>query len=198
MTARYVETAPLVYTSVETPPSIFGKLVFRADAQGNVTHLFQENNPTSAYVKAPWYGAGGFNLTLLLLCLLLFLITLIGGLVALWFRWRYREARSWLAQLAAWSAGLLSLAAVAFVVIFGATVSDLETLILGLPAWFAYAMLLPWAVAVLTVVMLLLTPVVWARRHWSLPRRLHYMLLLVGGGAFVWWLYYWNLLVWPG
>jgi CubicO group peptidase (beta-lactamase class C family) len=197
MTARYVETAPLVYTSVETPPSIFGKLVFRADAQGNVTHLFQENNPTSAYVKAPWYGAGGFHLTLLLLCLLLFLVTLIGGLVALWFRWRYREARSWLAQLAAWSAGLLSLAGVAFVVIFGATVSDLETLILGLPAWFAYVMLLPWAVAVLTVVMLLLTPVVWARRYWSLPRRLHYTLLLVGGGAFVWWLYYWNLLVWP-
>jgi hypothetical protein len=102
-----------------------------------------------------------------------------------------------LAQLAAWSAGLLSLAAVAFVVIFGGAIIDLETLILGLPAWFAYAMLLPWAVAVLTVVMLLLTPVVWARRYWSLPRRLHYMLLLVGGAAFVWWLDYWNLLVWP-
>jgi hypothetical protein len=58
-------------------------------------------------------------------------------------------------------------------------------------------MLLPWAVAGLTVVMLLLTPVVWTRRYWSLPRRLHYTLLLVGGGAFVWWLDYWNLLVWP-
>lgn len=198
MTARYVETVPLVYTSVDTPPSIFGKLVFRADDQGNVTHLFQENNPTTAYSKVPWYGAGGFNLTLLLLCLLLFLITIIGGLVALWIRWRYRESRSWLAQLAAWSAGLLSLAGVAFVVIFGATVSNLEMIILGLPAWFDYVMLLPWAVAVLLVVMLILTPVIWARRYWSLPRRLHYTMLLVGGAAFVWWLAYWNLLVWPG
>jgi CubicO group peptidase (beta-lactamase class C family) len=197
MASRYVETAPLVYTSVETPPSIFGKLVFRADAQGNITHLFQENNPTTGYEKAPWYAAGSFNLSLLSFLLLFFLITIIGGLVALWIRWRYRESRTWLAQLAAWSAGLLSLGSVAFLLLFIGIAGNLEAVAFGLPGWFDYLMLVPWAVAVLTVVMLLLTPVVWARRYWSLPRRLHYMLLLVGGGAFVWWLYYWNLLVWP-
>lgn len=198
MTARYVETAPLVYTSVDTPPSIFGKLVFRADAQGNITHLFQENNPTTGYEKAPWYAASGFNLSLLSFALLFFLITIIGGLVALWIRWRYHESRSWLAQLAAWSAGLLSLGSVAFLLLFIGTVSNLEAVVFGLPGWFDYLMLVPWAVAVLTAVMLLLTPVVWVRRYWSLPRRLHYTLLLVAGGAFVWWLSYWNLLVWPG
>jgi len=198
MTERFVETAPLVYTSVDTPPSIFGKLVFRADAQGNVTHLFQENNPTTGYEKVPWYGASGFNLSLLLVCLLLFLISVIGGLVALWIRWRYRESRAWLAEIAAWSAGLLSLGSVVFLVLFVGTVSNLEAIIFGLPGWFDYLLLVPWAVAGLTVVMLLLTPVVWARRYWSLLRRLHYTLLLVVGAAFVWWLYYWNLLVWPG
>ena len=198
MTARYVETAPLVYTSADAPPSIFGKLVFRANAQGNVTHLFQENNPTTGYEKAPWYAASGFNLSLLSFVLLFFLITIIGGLVALWIRWRYHESRSWLAQIAAWSAGLLSLGSVAFLLLFIGTVSNLETVVFGLPGWFDYLMLVPWAVVGLIVVMLLLTPVVWAGRYWSLPRRLHYTLLIVVGGAFVWWLYFWNLLVWPG
>jgi len=197
LTAHYVAIAPLVYTPVDVPPSIFGDVVFRADEQGNITHLFQENNPTTAYLKAPWYAATPFNLLLLGLCFVLFLVTLIGGLVALWIRWRYHEPRTWLAQVAAWSAGLLSLGSVLFLLLFGGTVSNLENVVFGLPAWFDYLLVLPWAMVVLAVIMLLLTPVVWARRYWSLPRRLHYTLLLVGGGAFVWWLSFWNLLLWP-
>lgn len=198
LTARYAATEPLVYVPVDVPPSIFGKLVFRADAQGQVTHLFQQNNPTTAYLKAPWYAAGSFNFTLLGVTLLLFLITVIGGLVALWLRWRYHETRTWGAQLAAWSAGLLSLFSVAFLVIFVSTVSNIENIAFGMPAWFNTLMVLPWAVAGLAVLMLIFTPAVWARRYWSLPRRLHYTLLLISSGAFVWWLYFWNLLVWPG
>lgn len=198
LTMRYVATEPLVYVPVDVPPSIFGNLVFRADAQGQVTHLFQQNNPTTAYLKAPWYAAGSFNFALLGITLLLFLLTIIGGLIALWLRWRYHEARTWGAQLAAWSAGLLSLLSVAFLVIFVSTVSNIETIAFGMPVWFNTLMLLPWVVAGLAVIMLIFTPVVWARRYWSLPRRLHYTLLLVASGAFVWWLYFWNLLVWPG
>lgn len=198
LTERYVATAPLLYVPVDVPPSIFGNLVFRADAQGNITHLFQQNNPTTAYLKAPWYAAGSFNLLLLGVTVLLFLITLIGGLVALWFRWRYHEHRSWGAEVAAWSAGLVSLFSVALLVIFVGTVSNIENVAFGLPAWFNQLALLPWAVAGFTALMLLFTPVVWGRRYWSLPRRLHYLLLLVASGAFVWWLYYWNLLAWPG
>lgn len=198
LTARYVATEPLIYVPADVPPSIFGNLVFRADAQGNVTHLFQQNNPTTAYLKAPWYAASGFNLSLLGITLLLFVVTIIGGLVALWLRWRYHEQRSWGAQLAAWSAGLLSLASMAFVVVFVSTVSNIENIAFGMPAWFNNLMLLPWVVAGLAVLMLVFTPVVWARRYWSLPRRLHYTLLLLASGAFVWWLSYWNLLVWPG
>lgn len=198
LTARYAATEPLVYVPVDVPPSVFGNLVFRADTQGNVTHLFQQNNPTTAYLKAPWYAAGNFNFLLLGITFLLFLITIIGGLVALWIRWRYQEHRSWGAQLAAWSAGLVSLSSVVFLVIFVSTVSNIEAVAFGLPAWFNNLLLLPWMVAGLAVLMLIFTPVVWARRYWSLPRRLHYTLLLLCSGAFVWWLYFWNLLVWPG
>lgn len=198
LTMRYVATEPLVYVPVDVPPSIFGNLVFRADAQGQVTHLFQQNNPTTAYLKAPWYAAGSFNFALLGIALLLFLITVIGGLVALWLRWRYHEARTWGAQLAAWSAGLLSLLSVTFLVIFVSTVSNIENIAFGMPVWFTTLMLLPWVVTGLAVLMLIFTPAVWARRYWSLPRRLHYTLLLLSSAAFVWWMYFWNLLVWPG
>lgn len=198
LTMRYVATDPLVYVPVDVPPSLFGNLVFRANAQGQVTHLFQQNNPTTAYLKAPWYAAGSFNFSLLGITLLLFLITVIGGLVALWLRWRYQERRSWGAQLAAWSAGLLSLLSVTFLVIFVSTVSNIENIAFGMPVWFTTLMLLPWVVAGLAAIMLIFTPAVWAWRYWSLPRQLHYTLLLISSGAFVWWLYFWNLLVWPG
>lgn len=198
LTMRYVATDPLVYVPVDVLPSLFGNLVFRANAQGQVTHLFQQNNPTTAYLKAPWYAAGSFNFSLLGFCLLLFVVTVIGGLVALWLRWRYHETRTWGAQLAAWSAGLLSLLSVTFLVIFVSTVSNIENIAFGMPVWFNTLMLLPWVVAGLAAIMLIFTPAVWAWRYWSLPRRLHYTLLLLSSGAFVWWLYFWNLLVWPG
>lgn len=194
---RYVEIAPLVYASVDTPPSIFGNLVFRADEQGQITQLFQSNNPTTAYLKVPWYAASGLNLSIVLGCLLFFLVTVIGGLVALWIRWRYREERTWLAQIAAWSGGLMSLISVVFVVVFVAAVSNLEAIMLGIPGWFKVLMAGPWLVLLLVAVMLALTPVVWRRRFWSLPRRLHYTLLVLVGGTFVWWLYSWNLLILP-
>jgi CubicO group peptidase (beta-lactamase class C family) len=196
LAAHYVAREALVYAPVDAPPSIFGDVVFRADAQGNITHLFQQNNPSTGYFRAPWYAATTFNFLLLGFCLFLFLATIIGGLAAIWIRWRYHEQRSWAAQLAAWSAGLLSLAGVAFLLIFTGTVSNVENIAFGLPTWFDYLMLLPWVVVVLAVVMLILTPVVWALRFWSLPRRLHYTLLLAASAVFVWWLYFWNLLVW--
>lgn len=83
---------------------------------------------------------------------------------------------------------MLGLGSVAFPLLFIGTVSHLGTVVFGLSGWFDYLMLVLWVAVGLTVVMRLLTPVVWARRYWSLLRRLHYMLLLVGGGAFVWWL----------
>lgn len=196
-TARYVEIAPLVYESVDTPQSIFGNLVFRADEQGNVTHLFEANNPTTAYLRVPWYTTSGLNILIVLLSVLFFFVTIIGGLVALWMRWRYHESRTWLAQIAAWSAGLLSLSAVLFVVLFIVTMGDLESIMFGVPGWFPWLMALPWVVVLLAVLMLLLTPLVWMRRLWSLPRRLHYTLLLIVSGGFVWWLYFWNLLILP-
>ncbi|MFN8446808.1 MAG: serine hydrolase domain-containing protein [Caldilineaceae bacterium] len=194
---RYVEVAPWIYASVDTPPSVFGNLVFRADEEGQITQLFQSNNPTTAYLRVPWYAASGFGLSLVSLCFVLFLITIIGGLVALWIRWRYHEQRTWLAQVAAWSAGLLSLISVIFVVGFAGAVSNLEAIMFGIPGWLKALMAAPWLVALLTVVMLVLTPIVWRQRFWSLPRRLHYTVLLLAGGAFVWWLYFWNLLILP-
>ena len=54
-----------------------------------------------------------------------------------------------------------------FLVLFVGTVSNLEAVVSGLPRWFDYLMLVPWAMVGLTVIMLLLTPMVWARRYWS-------------------------------
>jgi hypothetical protein len=53
LTGRYVEVAPGVFRSADVPPSVFGDLVFRTDGQAQGLDLFQQNNPTTAYIKAP-------------------------------------------------------------------------------------------------------------------------------------------------
>ena len=42
--------------------------------------------------------------------------------------------------------------------------------------------------------MVILTVVAWARRDWSLTRRVYYTLLTLSAVAFLVWLYRWNLL----
>lgn len=54
LSGHYVETEPGVFRSTDMPVSIFGDVVFRSEDDRR--YLFQQNNPTTAYVKTPWYA----------------------------------------------------------------------------------------------------------------------------------------------
>ena len=55
---------------------------------------------------------------------------------------------------------------------------------------------IPLIMSVLTVAMVVFTGVAWARRDWSLARRVYYTLATVASVAFIWFMNSWNLLGW--
>jgi CubicO group peptidase (beta-lactamase class C family) len=192
MTWHYREIAPGVFRSVDKPPSVFGDVIFDTRGQQRIQYLFVQNNPGSAYTKAPWFAAPVFNLALLGIVILLFLSVLVWAPIALWIRHRRSESISDQARLASWWQGLLSLMVLLFLVGFMSVFSSPET-VFGIPSWARSLFLLPLPIAILAVGMLGFTILAWARRWWTLPGRVHYTLVTLAGLAFSWWMAYWNL-----
>lgn len=192
MTGHYMEIAPGVFRSVDKPPSVFGDVIFDTRGRQHTRYLFLQNNPGSAYVKAPWFAEPGFNLALLGIVLLLFLSVLVRVPVALWIRRRSPGSVSHPAPLASWWQGWLSLLALLFLVGFVSVFSSPET-VFGISPWARSLFLLPLPITILAVGMVGFTILAWARRWWSLAGRIHYTLVALAGLAFSWWLAYWNL-----
>lgn len=189
----YQKVAPFIYQPVDLHPNTNGGLVFRSDAQGRVTHLFIENAPFSAFIKLPWYLAAGFQQNVLLGCIALFASVLLWGPIGFWLRRRFKQTEAGWQRLAAWCAGLLSALSIFFLVAFIALFSN-PKLAFGLPPWIDYLMVLPWVIALLTLVLLCFSLVAWRQRAWSLLGRIHYTLVTLAALVFVGWMVYWKLL----
>jgi hypothetical protein len=188
----YLEVAPGVFRSTDVAPPIFGDVVFRNDEQGSIHYLFQQNNPTTAYMKAPWYSKPVFNLTLLSIILLLSVSGVFWLPIDWWVRRRYGEAAPFLSRLASGWQSLLCLSGLVFLVGFTIVFSNPQT-VFGLSSWASFLFLIPMIIAILAMGMIVFTLLAWTRHWWSFSGRLHYTLVTISGLAFVWWLIYWNL-----
>lgn len=191
MTWHYREIASGVFRSVDEPRSVFGDVVFETRGQQRIEYLFFQNNPGSAYVKAPWFAEPAFNLALLSITLLFFLSVIVWAPIRSWARRRSEQVPA-PARWASWWQGLLSLLALLFLVGFMSVFSSPET-VFGIPIWAQSLFLLPLPIASLAVGMIGFTTLAWARCWWTLPGRVHYTLVTLAGLAFTWWLAYWNL-----
>ena len=76
----------------------------------------------------------------------------------------------------------------------GLALSDPLEIVYGIPPLLRTAMTLPVPIAVLTLGALVFAGLAWKRRYWGLAGRIHYTLVTLAALAFVWSLYYWNLL----
>ena len=75
-TNQWVEVAPLVFRPASGLPAS-EELVFGKDRQGQINHIFINNNPTTAFERVDWKEGANFNYGLLAICIILFLSTLI-------------------------------------------------------------------------------------------------------------------------
>jgi CubicO group peptidase (beta-lactamase class C family) len=184
---QWVEVAPLVFQQVGGQETV----VFRADEQSQITHLFQGNDPIEGFGKLAWYENPRLHYGLLAGCVVLFLSALlvwpIGWLVA-----RHKPApRPHLATLARWLAWGISALYMLFLILFVVSLSDLSQF----PTMLTKAALgLALLAAGLTVGMVVCVALAWRRRYWSVVGRAHYTVLSLGALGFIWCLNYWNLL----
>lgn len=191
-TWHYVEIGPGVFRSTDVPSSIFGDVVFRDDGRGGAGYLFQQNNPTTAYTKAPWYAEPAFNLGLLSIIGLLLVSATLWTPLELWIGRRRGEPAPLPSRLASAWEGLLGLSGLLFLIGFAVIFSNPQV-VFGLSIWAQALFLLPLLIAFLALGMIGFMILAWARRWWLLPGRLHYTLVTLAALVFVWWLAYWNM-----
>ena len=185
--SRWVAIEPYVYRE------LYGheRIVFPTDGDGEVTRFFQANLPIMAFERLAFYETQAFNLPLLGATLFIFLITIIAWTSSL-VRRKGQRGLPMVARLAAGSAALLFLA---FVVLTGIGLGDDPfELTYGVPELVQTALTVAMVGTGVTGAALLFLIPVWRSEYWTLWSRLYYSLVVIALLAFVWFLYFWNLL----
>lgn len=189
---HFVEVEPLVFRQKDSE----SLLIFKEDHTGKVIRGFYSQIPLTAFEKPDWQESQTLNLTLLGICVALFISFPIVVIVQRLF---FRRGQSREVVFKPEGSGLLMMVAacvlnILFLVAVFLSLFDILGLMHGdLPFW---PIVLP---ASMLVVLLAagtvgFTIFFWIRRFWSLARRIYYTLITVSLVIFVWFLYLWNLL----
>jgi hypothetical protein len=189
---RYIEVEPLVFRQVDGD----GMLIFREDSHGNITHALFGDIPIAALEKNRWFETPTFNLGLLVVCVSLFL-SFLGAAPIAFFVQRKRADRKpattlpRAAQLVAGLAAALSLLLLLGIFIL---VQDSAGVSSGnVPLW-GFVTAASVIIALLAPALIVFTALAWIRHLWGLAGRIHYTLVTLAAIAFVWFMYFWNIL----
>jgi len=188
---RIVEEERLYFRQMDGP----FHFIFREDDEGHIAHLFTDFTPMLAFEKVQWYETVGFNMPLLLACLLIFLsvfpVTLIRAIQNRRTNHNGPVSRGMrIANLLIVGVSLLNLFFVIGNMLWG------EQLVFGIPTAYKIVLGLGVLSALLTPGALVCTMLAWKERYWDVASRLYYTLVTVAAVAFIWFLNFWNLLGW--
>jgi CubicO group peptidase (beta-lactamase class C family) len=186
---RYVAIGRGVFESEDDE----GRLAFRADRAGHVTHLFESRSIARVYERVPWYGTANAQLAWLLACVLAFVWHAASALYRAVFRRNRPAARNgaverWVGRAAV----IVSASNLAFLVGLGFVLAGaFGSLEYGIPSALLVVLAIPPVTTAATIVSLL--AIVRSRRAWS-GSKVRPALAIAAALAFAAWLAYWNLL----
>ncbi len=192
---RFVQEQPLYFRQVDGPFHI----LFRGDSQGGITRLFTDFTPMMAFEKLKWYETLGFNMTLLLVCILAFLsMVLVASLRAI--RNRHTSGDPRPAPRGAHDAQrlLLGICVLNLLFVIGTVLWGEQNLspVYGVTLIYKLVLVLGVLSAMLTAGALVYVALAWKNSYWNVAARVYYTLVTGAAVAFVWFLNYWNLLGW--
>lgn len=181
---RYVEVQPLLFQRADGD----GFLAFRTDDGGRITRLLTDRWPWT-FDRLPWYETTGFRLACLGVCLSVFLATVGAGVVSLWRRPRSDPPAGWAGRLTGPVAFALSALNLVFASCFAVIMREVGLGVAtaydyGMPPAVAALLVIPVTTAALTAVLLVCVGWAWARRLYSLSRRLHYTVVTLAALAY--------------
>jgi len=189
---QYIETVPMVFRGIGT-----GKvLVFRENNQGRISHLFEGDTPQAAYVKLSFYDTPVFHCTVLGVCVLIFLSVLRSYTHI--FRKKNNKRTglpgALLPRLVYHAVGIISLLNTLAVGILFIQLSRSEEIAFGVP-WLVYVGLtVAVASAILTAGTLVSSVVLLKTGYLKGRAGIKYVLVTSAALAFLWQLFYFNLL----
>jgi CubicO group peptidase (beta-lactamase class C family) len=192
---RFAQAEPLYFRQLDGPFAI----VFRADDQGRITHMFTDLMPQYGLVKLDWYETPGFNMALALSSVLVFLFMIpVAAIRSIRSRRSGdRESAPRGARVANWI--ILGICLLNLLFLGGVALRfppTQPTELHGITLITEIAMGLGVLAAVLTVGALVCTALAWKNGYWGVVFRAYYTLVTTAAIAFVWFLNYWNWLGW--
>jgi hypothetical protein len=151
-------------------------------------------------VKAAWYQTQLFHVSVLGICLLVFLLTMVVWLLSLIRTLRKRQTHPLFTRLARTSGTvfivllIVFLAGVAYLVSQVDFVSGTPLFVLEVPTLLPLVLIIPPAMVVTGFLLLIFTLLAWVKRLWNFGARLHYTLLTIAAWTMLCELVYWNFL----
>jgi hypothetical protein len=191
--SEWVEVAPLTFKER------YGErtLVFRENADGDVTHFFLANVPVVAFERVPWRENPILNGVLLA-----FACIMIGGAVLAWplgwlaRRW-YGVKREDLVMLPPRARLALRLTALLFVVYAAAfALSGPDLIFLRVGAVMKAVLLMPWLGVAMTLVCVYCAVVIQQQRFGRSLARIAYSTTVLAFVVLLWQINVWNLMGW--
>jgi CubicO group peptidase (beta-lactamase class C family) len=189
---RFVEIEPLVFRQVDGNTQV----VFREDNQGAIKYGFYGLMPIFVLEKLEWYETPTFHFILFGVCGLLFLTILFAAPIGFFVNRSRpdRKPQPRLALLARLAAGGLVILSFFFLISFIMTLNNMVALLTGEAPLLSILPAISIVIALLAVGMVVFTVLAWKNRYWGVAGRIHYTLVTLAAAAFVWFLYFWNLL----
>jgi CubicO group peptidase (beta-lactamase class C family) len=176
-------------------------IVFRADSQDDITHMFTNRLPMLTYIKLKWYEAPGFTYTMVAICMLLFLSTLrwpLGALLGLLCKRKQEQDRLKKKdnepKVARWLLAIMSLFYLLFLMGMVVVLYNGLELVYGNTMLLKVVLTFPLIAVVVTLGVLVYVYLAWKKKYWSVCGRVYYMVVLAASLVFILVLNYWNLL----
>ncbi len=191
---KYVEVEPGLLQSVENP---WKQAALKVDSNGQIYLL---TPGPAVLMKAAWYQTQLFHVSVLGICLLVFLLTLVVWLFSLLRTWRKRQTHPLFTRLACTSGTVFIVMLIVFLTGVAYLVSQIDLVtatplfVLEVPTVLPLVLTIPPAMVVTGFLLLIFTLLAWVKRLWNFGARLHYSLLTIAAWTMLWELVYWNFL----
>lgn len=191
---RFVQVEPLYFRQVGGSYAV----VFREDEQGRITRMFIDPFNYTAYDKLDWYETSGFNMALLVVCVLVFVSMLLVAVIRfVWIRLVHKKGPGSRNARAA-NRILVGICLVNVLVVagiaWGAMGGGMQNELLDPPLLIKASLVLGVLSVVLAIGAVIYAVLAWKDRFWGVAFRVYYTGVTVAALAFVWFLNYWNLL----
>ncbi|HET9984384.1 MAG TPA: serine hydrolase domain-containing protein [Longimicrobiales bacterium] len=191
---RFVAAGPNLFREVDGNEMV----AFQQEKDGSISHFFMNSAPMMAMERLAWYQTPALHQVLLGIAVLLLLTVpfVMFGSWRLHRRFRELPPPSGGERLARWTALVVTVLVVAFLVGLGATISGETALLKGNVPALGIVLALPVIAALLTLALLAFAALAWRGRWWGRWGRAHYTAVTVAAVVLVAVLAYWNLLGW--